>query len=138
MEGTIDPLLEQPIGLMAGYFSVAVLELIVFLSCFELVTRYRCWHEIKSGNLAVSLATGGKIFGLCNILRFATARSSIYEFMVWSLVGAFILFLAYILFEFLTPVFHIDKEIAEGNVAVGFIAMAVSISVSYVIGACIA
>lgn len=49
MKGTIDPLLEQPIGLMAGYFSVAVVELIVFLSCFELVTKYRCWHEIKRG-----------------------------------------------------------------------------------------
>ncbi|RCX17437.1 putative membrane protein [Fontibacillus phaseoli] len=139
MKGTtIDPLLEQPIGLMAGYFSVAVVELIVFLSCFELVTRYRCWHEIKRGNLAASLATGGKIFGLCNILRFATARSTIYEFMAWSFVGAFLLFLAYIMFEFVTPVFRIDKEIAEGNVAVGFIAMAVSVSVSYVIGACIA
>lgn len=133
----IDPLLEQPFGLMAGYFSVAVIELIVFLSCFELVTRYRCWQEIKRGNLAASLATGGKIFGLCNILRFATASSSIYDFMAWSFVGAFLLFLAYILFEFLTPVFQIDKEIAEGNVAVGFIAMAVSVSVSYVIGACI-
>ncbi len=138
MKQTIDPLLEQPIGLMAGYFSVAVVELIVFLSCFELVTRYRCWHEIKRGNLAASLATGGKIFGLCNILRFATARSSIYEFMAWSFVGAFLLFLAYIMFEFVTPVFQIDKEIAAGNVAVGFIAMAVSVSVSYVIGACIA
>lgn len=138
MKETIDPLLEQPIGLMAGYFSVAVIELIVFLSCFELVTRYRCWHEIKKGNLAASLATGGKIFGLCNILRFATARSSIYEFMAWSFVGAFLLFLAYIMFEFLTPVFQIDKEIADGNIAVGFIAMAVSVSVSYVIGACIA
>ncbi|WP_410769881.1 DUF350 domain-containing protein [Fontibacillus sp. BL9] len=138
MKGTIDPLLEQPIGLMAGYFSVAVVELIVFLSCFELVTRYRCWHEIKRGNLAASLATGGKIFALCNILRFATARSTIYEFMAWSFVGAFLLFLAYIMFEFVTPVFRIDKEIAEGNVAVGFIAMAVSVSVSYVIGACIA
>ncbi|GIP55117.1 MULTISPECIES: DUF350 domain-containing protein [Paenibacillus] len=137
MKGTIDPLLEQPIGLMAGYFSVAVVELIVFLSCFELVTKYRCWHEIKRGNMAASLATGGKIFGICNILRFATERSSIYEFIGWSFVGAFLFFLAYMMFEFVTPVFQIDKEIAAGNVAVGFIAMAVSVSVSFVIGACI-
>lgn len=41
------------------------------------------------------------------------------------------------MFEFVTPVFQIDKEIAAGNVAVGFIAMAVSVSVSFVIGACI-
>ncbi|GIO86322.1 UPF0719 transmembrane protein YshE [Paenibacillus faecis] len=138
MKETIDPLLEQPIGLMAGYFSVAIVELIVFLSCFELVTRYRCWHEIKRGNMAASLATGGKIFGLCNILQYATARPTIYDFMSWSFVGAFLLFLAYVMFEFLTPVFHIDKEIAAGNTAVGFIAMAVSVSVSFVIGVCIA
>ncbi|MNI98243.1 hypothetical protein D3C73_1570570 [compost metagenome] len=87
--------------------------------------------------MAASLATGGKIFGICNILRFATERSSIYEFIGWSFVGAFLFFLAYMMFEFVTPVFQIDKEIAAGNVAVGFIAMAVSVSVSFVIGACI-
>lgn len=45
----IDELLSHPLGMMLGYFSVAVLELIVFLSCFELVTRYKCWEEIKRG-----------------------------------------------------------------------------------------
>ncbi|MNI34023.1 hypothetical protein D3C73_879990 [compost metagenome] len=137
MKVSLDLFLEQPIGLMAGYFSVAVLELIVFLSCFELVTKYRCWDEIKKGNLAVSLATGGKIFGLCNVIRYTVSESSIYDFMLLSFIGAILLFGAYILFEFLTPVFQIDKEIADGNVAVGFISLAVSVSVSFVIGACI-
>ncbi|MMZ64458.1 hypothetical protein D3C80_1614230 [compost metagenome] len=57
--------------------------------------------------------------------------------MLLSFIGAVLLFGAYILFEFLTPVFQIDKEIADGNVAVGFISLAVSVSVSFVIGACI-
>ncbi|MNE39697.1 hypothetical protein D3C80_1336630 [compost metagenome] len=122
---------------MIGYFSVAVLELIVFLSCFELVAKYRCWDEIKQGNLAASLATGGKIFGLCNVIRYAVSEPSIYDFMLISFLGAILLFGAYILFEFLTPVFKIDKEIASGNTAVGFISLAVSVSVSFVIGACI-
>ncbi|WP_068786720.1 DUF350 domain-containing protein [Paenibacillus phocaensis] len=137
MKESIDPLLEQPLGQMIGYFSVAVLELIVFLSCFELFARYRCWQEIKRGNLAASLATGGKIFGLANIIRYAAGHPSIYDFMIWSSVGALLLFAAYLLFEFLTPVFRIDDEIAAGNASVGFIAMAVSVSVSFLIGACI-
>ncbi|MNO36403.1 hypothetical protein D3C76_264720 [compost metagenome] len=137
MKVTLDLFLEQPFGLMIGYFSVAVLELIVFLSCFELVAKYRCWDEIKQGNLAASLATGGKIFGLCNVIRYAVSEPSIYDFMLISFLGAILLFGAYILFEFLTPVFKIDKEIANGNTAVGFISLAVSVSVSFVIGACI-
>ncbi|WP_187377794.1 DUF350 domain-containing protein [Paenibacillus senegalimassiliensis] len=135
MKHNIDPLLEQPLGLMLGYFSVAVLELIVFLSCFELLARYRCWQEIKRGNMAASLATGGKIFGLSNIIRYAADHPSIYDFMIWSSVGAGLLLAAYVLFEFLTPVFRIDEEIANGNTSVGFIALAVSVSVSFLIGA---
>lgn len=137
MKENIDPLLEQPFGLMIGYFSVAVLELIVFLSCFEFLARYRCWQEIKRGNMAASLATGGKIFGLCNVIRFAAANPSIYDFMIWSSVGALLLFAAYLLFQFLTPVFRLDQEIAAGNTSVGFISLAVSVSVSFLIGACI-
>ncbi|WP_018753064.1 DUF350 domain-containing protein [Paenibacillus sanguinis] len=135
MNHNIDPLLEQPLGLMLGYFSVAVLELIVFLSCFELLARYRCWQEIKRGNMAASLATGGKIFGLSNIIRYAADHPSIYDFMIWSSVGAVLLLAAYVLFEFLTPVFKIDEEIANGNTSVGFIALAVSVSMSFLIGA---
>lgn len=87
--------------------------------------------------MAASLATGGKIFGLGNIIRYAAGYPSIYDFMIWSSVGALLLFAAYLLFEFLTPVFRIDDEIAAGNTSVGFIAMVVSVAVSLLIGACI-
>jgi putative membrane protein len=137
LRGSIDPLLEQPLGFMVGYLSVAVLELIVFLSFFELVTKYRCWQEIKRGNVAASLATGGKIFGISHIIWRAATEPTIYDFMAWSSIGVGLLFVAYILFQFLTTVFQVDKEIADGNVAVGFIALTVSVSISYLIGACI-
>ncbi|WP_342417901.1 DUF350 domain-containing protein [Paenibacillus sp. FSL R10-2782] len=132
----IDELLSHPLGMMLGYFSVAVLELIVFLCCFELVTRYKCWEEIKRGNISVAMATGGKMFGICNVLRFAMeAKSSVYDTMIWSFVGFLLLLVAYFLFEFLTPVFSIDQEIKEDNRAVGLFSMIISISLSYVIGA---
>ncbi len=135
MNTLIDPLLATPIGAAVAYFSVAVLELVVFLSIFEWVTRYKCWDEIRKGNLAVAMATGGKVFGICNILRFCIeSGSTIYESMLWSLVGFVLLLLAYFLFEFVTPFFKVDEEIGNDNRAVGLISMILSVSLSYVIG----
>ncbi|MFD1953661.1 DUF350 domain-containing protein [Paenibacillus thailandensis] len=132
----IDQWLGHPYIASLIYVSVAVFSLIVFLSIFELVTRYRTWDEIKKGNLAVAMATAGKIFGICNIFRFSIAmQDSVYESLIWSAYGFVLLLAAYFLFEFLTPVFRIDEEIASDNRAVGFIAMVISISLSYVIGA---
>ncbi|AIQ63205.1 membrane protein [Paenibacillus stellifer] len=138
MEHTVDAMLNHPLGSVIGYFAVAVLELIVFLWLFEMVTRYNCWEEIRKGNVAVSMATGGKIFGLCNVMRFSIqSGSSIYETMKWSLVGFVLLLAAYLMFEFLTPFMSIDKEIAADNRAVGLTAMLISASLSYVIGTAI-
>lgn len=44
----------------AGYFSIVILCLVVFLAIFELVTKYRNWEQIKNGNISVAMATGGK------------------------------------------------------------------------------
>ncbi|GGF74239.1 UPF0719 transmembrane protein YshE [Paenibacillus albidus] len=138
MQDSIDVLLGHPLGALLGYFTVAILGLVVFLSIFEMVTKYNCWEEIRKGNLAVAMATGGKIFGICNILRFSMeAGASIYETMKWSVTGFILLLVAYFLFEFLTPVFSIDDEMAADNRAVGLIAMIISVSLSYVIGAAI-
>lgn len=108
MQDNIDLLLDHPLGALLGYFTVAILGLVVFLSFFEMVTKYNCWEEIRKGNVAVAMATGGKIFGICNILRFSIeAGASIYETMKWSAVGFLLLLLAYFLFEFLTPSFRL-------------------------------
>ncbi len=58
----IEQLIQNDFIRTASFYSVAVLSLIVFLVLFELVTKYSNWQEIKRGNLAVGLATGGKIF----------------------------------------------------------------------------
>lgn len=62
---------ENEIVKIAANFSVAVLCMVVFLAIFELVTKYKNWDEIKNGNVAVAMATGGKIFGIANIFRYA-------------------------------------------------------------------
>ncbi|MBD3920109.1 DUF350 domain-containing protein [Paenibacillus sp. PR3] len=138
MERELDRFLDNPLVASMAYVSVAVLALIVVLYLFELVTSYSCWEEIKKGNLSVAMATGGKMLGICNIFRFSIAADqSIYECIGWAAFGCAILLAAYILFEFVTPVFRIDHEIEQDNRAVGFIAMVISVALSFVIGATI-
>jgi len=120
----------------AGYYSVVILCMVVFLAIFELVTKYRNWEEIKNGNLAVAMATGGKIFGIANIFRHSILHNdSLLTMISWGVFGFFLLIIGYFIFEFLTPKFNIDKEIENNNKAVGLISMIISIGLSYIIGA---
>lgn len=129
---------ENAYVLTAAYFAVASLAIIVFMAVFEAVTKYKNWQEIKKGNVAVALATGGKIFGIANIFRFSIQdNDTIWQALVWSVYGFVLLLLAYFIFEFLTPSFKVDEEIEKDNRAVGLIAMLVSIGLSYVVGASI-
>jgi putative membrane protein len=120
----------------AANYSVVILCLIVFLAIFELVTKYNNWHEIKNGNVAVAMATGGKIFGIANIFRYSIEQSdSLLTMIGWGVFGFTLLLVGYFIFEFLTPTFKIDEEIAQDNRAVGLISMVISIGLSFVIGA---
>ncbi len=138
MQDMVDSMMSHPFSAVLAYFSVGILALIVFLSCFEWVTKYDGWSEIRKGNLSAAMATGGKIFGICNIFRFSIeANDTIYQSLLWSAVGFVLLLIAYFLLEFLTPVFRIDDEIERDNRAVGFLAMVLSVSLSYIIGAAV-
>ncbi len=120
----------------AASFSVAVLAMVVFLAIFETVTKYNNWQEIKKGNISVALATGGKIFGVANIFRFSIQHNdSILTMLIWGSFGFSLLLFAYFIFEFLTPRFKVDSEIAKDNRAVGFISFIISVGLSFVIGA---
>jgi putative membrane protein len=120
----------------AGNYSVVILCLVLFLAIFELVTRYKNWEEIKKGNLAVAMATGGKIFGIANIFRHSISHNdTILTTIGWGVFGFFLLLIGYFIYEFLTPKFKIDEEIANDNRAVGFISLVISVGLSYVIGA---
>ena len=121
---------------IADYCSVALLCTIVFLTVFELVTKYRNWEEIKNGNLAVALATGGKILAIANIFRYSILQhNSLITMIFWGVFGFALLIAVYFIFEFLTPGFKVDEELKKDNRAVGFIAMIISIAVSFIIGA---
>src|SRR5690625_1274303 len=119
----------------AGY-SVVILCTLVFLAVFELVTSYKNWEEIKKGNFAVAMATGGKIFGIANIFRFSIEQNdTLIQNIGWGAIGFLLLIFGYFIFEFLTPKLTVDEEIGKGNIAVGFISMVISVGLSFVIGA---
>jgi putative membrane protein len=131
-------LLKYPFILTTAYFAAAILSIIIFLAVFEAVTKYNDWEEIKKGNLSVAMATGGKIFGVSNIFRFSIEHNeTIGQALLWGGFGFILLLAAYFIFEFMTPRFKIDEEIAKDNRAVGFLSMIISIGLSYVIGASI-
>ncbi|WP_043934172.1 DUF350 domain-containing protein [Bacillus sp. EB01] len=120
---------------IAAYYSVVVLFLVLSLAVFELVTKYDNWEEIKKGNMAVAMATGGKILGIANIFRYAILEhSSVLSMIGWGVYGFALLLCGYFIFEFLTPKFNVDQEIEKGNMAVGFISMVISIGLSFIIG----
>ncbi|PRR95090.1 DUF350 domain-containing protein [Bacillus atrophaeus] len=121
---------------IAAYYSVAVLCLVLFLSIFELVTTYKNWEEIQKGNLAVAMATGGKIFGIANVFQHSIAQhNSLLQMIGWGVYGFMMLLVSYFIFEFLTPRFKIDKEIENDNRAVGFISFVISVGLSFVVAA---
>ena len=128
----------NPLVESAGYFSVVILCLLVSMVIFEIVTKYKNWEEIRKGNVAVALATGGKIFGVCNIFRYSIEQhNSLFEMVGWGLFGFTLLIIAYWLFEFLTPTFNVDQEIENDNRSIGFISLVISVGLSFVIGASI-
>lgn len=93
---------------------------------------------IGNGNLAVALATGGKIFGIATIFRYSIEyNDSILHMIGWGTFGFVLLLSAYFIFEFLLPTIKVDEEIGKGNVAVGFLSMIFSVGISFVIGASI-
>jgi putative membrane protein len=120
----------------AANYSVVILCVVLFLAIFELVTKYKNWEEIQKGNIAVAMATGGKIFGIANIFRYSIEQNdSLVTMIGWGVFGFVLLLIGYFIFEFLTPKFNVDDEIKNDNRAVGFIAMILSIGLSFVIGA---
>lgn len=121
-----------------AFYGMAVVSIAITMVIFELVTPYNNWQQIKAGNLSVAMATGGKIFGVANVMRFSIERNdSLTQAFIWSGIGFALLLLAYFVFEFLTPGFKADQEIERDNRAVGFLAMLISVATSYVIGASI-
>ena len=60
-------MLEYPLASGWRIFRSAMLALILFIAVFELRYPVQRMGGNQKGNLAAAMATGGKIFGICNI-----------------------------------------------------------------------
>lgn len=134
----VDFLVQNEVFLTIVYYIAAIAAIIIALIVFELVTKYKNWEQIRKGNVSVAMATAGKIFGVANIFRFSIEHNdTMLQTFTWAAIGYVLLVAAYFIFEFLMPKFNVDREIEKDNRAVGFIAMILSIALSYVVGASI-
>lgn len=129
---------ENAYVMSAAYFILAFISIVIFLAIFEIVTKYNDWEEIKNGNISVALATSGKILAIGIILAFSiNSNDSLWEIFIWGSYGFLLQLISYYIFEFFTPMFKVDEEIAKDNRAVGLLSFMISITVAIVIGASI-
>ncbi|GIN11658.1 UPF0719 transmembrane protein YshE [Shouchella clausii] len=134
----MDVLLQNEWVQTVANYSVTILMLVVFLAIFETVTSYNNWEEIKGGNVAVAMATGGKIVGTANIFAATIQHSDgLLVMLMWGIFGFALLLFSYFIFEFLTPGFKVDEEIKNDNRAVGLLSLLLSVGLSFVISASI-
>lgn len=119
-------------------FVLAVISIVIFIAIFEIVTKYKVMEEIKKGNVSVALATGGKILAIGIILAFSIySNDTLWQTFLWGAFGFLLQLIAYFLYEFFTPKFKVDEEIANDNRAVGLLSFSLSITFALVIGASI-
>ncbi|TCT24970.1 putative membrane protein [Melghiribacillus thermohalophilus] len=121
------------------YFILSIIVIGAGLLIFEMVTtKYKDWEEIGDGNQAVALSIAGKVIGIGIILSFAIYHSAnLLEVIIWGGYGVVLQIIAYFVFELLTRKFSVEEKLREGNVAVGMVALAVSIALAFVVGASI-
>lgn len=108
------------------------------LVIFSLLTKYNDLDEIKRGNVAVGLATGGLILSLSNVMRFAIlSNNTIIDVFTWGGIGILGMLVGWLLFEVLTPQFCVDEELSKDNRSVGIMVFSVFMAISYMVGASI-
>ncbi|RSL33711.1 DUF350 domain-containing protein [Salibacterium salarium] len=116
------------------WFVIIMAIIFVAMFIFEKVTKFKDMEEIKNGNIAVSLSVAGKIYGLSYIMKTSAEYAfSLTETLTWGLTGFVFLIIGYFLFEFLTPSFKVDEELAKDNKAVGILSLAISIVIAHAV-----
>lgn len=120
------------------YFIITSVVVLISVTIFDLLTKYKLWEEIRKGNLSVAFSTGGIIMGVANIMRFAiAANDTLIQTLTWGGLGTAALLVVYLAFELSTPKLNVSEEIGKGNLAVGFLSFIYSIAFSFIIGASI-
>lgn len=131
-----------------SYLIVTIPILAIGIFVFTLTTPYKEFDLIKHGSqtddpkkMAAAKAAahdlGGKIIGLAIVLASAVYHSvSLWDLVIWGIVGMIFQVLVFYLFEWITP-FKVVSEIPNGNVSVGIFASRLSIAAGLLMAALI-
>ncbi|MBE3555668.1 MAG: DUF350 domain-containing protein [Firmicutes bacterium] len=124
------------LGTIALWWIVILAFLAVTTILFNLLTHYDDIGEIRKGNLAVALASSGKLIGNGLVLLFAMMNNdSLTQTILWGGIGFVLLVITYFLFDLVTPRFRINEELQKGNLAVGALIFVLMLLVGGIIGA---
>ena len=119
-------------------YLIGILVVGAGLLIFSVLTQYHDLDEIKRGNVAVGLATGGLILSLSNVMRFAIlSNNTTIGVLTWGGLGILGMIVGWFLFEKLTPQFRVDEELSKDNRSVGIMVFSVFMAISYIVGASI-
>lgn len=101
-------------------FAVIVVLQFAGMLVFSLMTPFDDVEELRKGNIAVSLALGGKFLSTAIILGVAAfTNHSVWSTALWFAVGYLCLIAVYWIFEWATPGLKVSDHLKDGNIAVG-------------------
>lgn len=129
---TLDSILNFLAHLGTG-FGLILAGLVVF----ALTTKYSERKLIKEGNVAVALKLWGKAIGLAIVIYTVWANSvNLLDAFIWGLVGILAQVVAFWTFEYvLTPGVNLEKEVENGNLAIGISLFSASLVVGIIVAA---
>ena len=123
----------------AAYLGTSLLLLLIGIFLFEKsTTKLEEFQLIAQKNLTAALSLGGKLLGLAIVLGAAAEYSvSLLDMVIWGTIGIIAQIVSFLLAELITIRFSIHKAIEDDNRAVGFMLLALSLSVGWVVAKCL-
>lgn len=118
--------------LMFGLFFVTAVAILgIFLFLYAKVTPYDDYQMIfVENNTASALGFGGAIIGLCIPLYSALVHSVSYaDFVIWAIVAMCIQLIFVFALTRLSGKYSMEKHITNGDISVGLLMSAMSISI---------
>ncbi|WP_160723534.1 DUF350 domain-containing protein [Bacillus sp. USDA818B3_A] len=123
----------------AAYLGVGLLLLIIGLILFMVSTpKIKEFGLIAEKNVTAALTLGGKVVGLALVLGASAEYSvSLFDMVIWGIIGIISQIIVFILAEVLTIRFSIQKAIVDDNRAVGIILFSLSLSIGWIVAKCL-
>lgn len=118
------------------YLSASLLMIVVFILAYLFITPTKEIKLIREGCVAVSLAFGGALIGLCFTLSSSIQHADNFiTFLIWGVLAAIIQLLVYFVITKLVP--NARLELEDNNIAVGGFFCAISLTLGIVNAACL-